>query len=356
MKNFTRLAASVVSCMVGLGAFAQYDLAVTSVSTVATSSGQIAPNTPILLSIGIENMGIDIPENTTFSVIGLNGLDTVSVNNSWTFVNGDYPTGGTGFVETNYFTLPAAPPNVSLCGVVIIHIPDDDSLNNFICEAFTVSSSANTDLEASALFINAPSDLDGFDIDNGKEEPDPITDVNIEFTNVGNTIFPSGFGIPYEYSFEGATAGALGTLVDTLGPGSTTVRPSVNPNFIVDAEVGTYYMCGYTTLGDADLSNDTLCVSFDLVDKYVPPPPIGIEEDKFAESIKVFNVGKNVWINNLTSPVDVTITDASGKMIANESLNSDGNISLEKSAAGVYIVRTRNTENGATTMSKLAIQ
>jgi hypothetical protein len=355
MKNFTRFAASIVGCFVGLGAFAQYDLAVTSLSTVATSSGQIAPNTQILMSIGIENIGIDIPENTTFSVIGLNGTDTVSVNNDWTFVNGDYPTGGTGFVETNFFTLPAAPPNASLCGVVIINLLDDDSTNNIICEAFTVSSSANTDLEASALNINNPTGLDGFDIDNGNEEPDNITDVNIEFTNVGNTIFPAGFGIPYEYSFEGFTTGAVGTLTDTLGPGGTTVRPSVNPDFAIDAEVGTYKMCGYTTLGDADLSNDTLCVSFSFIDKYIPPPPIGIEEDKIAESIRVFNVGKNIWFNNLSTPIDVTITDASGKVVASEAIINDGNISLDKSAAGVYIVRTRNTENGATTMSKLAI-
>jgi hypothetical protein len=355
MKNFTRFAASIVGCFVGLGAFAQYDLAVTSLSTVATSSGQIAPNTQILMSIGIENIGIDIPENTKFSVIGLNGTDTVSVNNDWTFVNGDYPTGGTGFVETNFFTLPAAPPNASLCGVVIINLLDDDSTNNIICEAFTVSSSANTDLEASALNINNTTGLEGFDIYNGNEEPDNITDVNIEFTNVGNTIFPAGFGIPYEYSFEGFTTGAVGTLTDTLGPGGTTVRPSVNPDFAIDAEVGTYKMCGYTTLGDADLSNDTLCVSFSFIDKYIPPPPIGIEEDKIAESIRVFNVGKNIWFNNLSTPIDVTITDASGKVVASEAIINDGNISLDKSAAGVYIVRTRNTENGATTMSKLAI-
>lgn len=355
MKNFTRIAASIVGCFIGLGAIAQYDVAVTSVSTVATSSGEVAPNTQLILSIGIENIGIDIPENTTFSVIGLNGTDTVSVNNDWTFVNGDYPTGTTGFVETNFFTLPAAPPNVSLCGVVIIHIPDDDSTNNITCESFTVSSSANTDLEASAVNINTPSGLDGFDIDNGNEEPDPITDVNIEFTNVGNTIFPAGFGIPYEYSFEGATAGALGTLTDTLGPGGTTVRPSVDPSFMLEAEVGTYTMCGYTTLGDADLSNDTICTSFSFIDTYVPPPPIGIKEDKLAESVKVFNVGKNVWFNNLSTPIDVTITDAGGRVVASESMINNGSISLEKSAAGVYIVRTRNTENGATTMSKLAI-
>ena len=35
-------------------------------------------------------------------------------------------------------------------------------------------------------------------------------------------------------------------------------------------------------------------------------------------------------------------------------LEDGGNVSI-KSAAGVYIVRTRNTENGSTTMSKLAI-
>jgi hypothetical protein len=353
MKNSTRILSTMVLSAFSLASVAQYDLAVTGVATIATASNEIAPNVPILLSIGIENLGVDIPENTTFSVIALNGTDTVSVNHQWTFVNGDYPNGATGTVESNTFTLPAAPPNVQLCGVVIIHIPDVDSTNNFSCQAFTVSSSASTDIKAQSVSINAPSDLDGFDIDGGDADPDPITDVHIVFKNVGNTTFPAGYRIPYTYDYYGATAGFVGTLAEALAPDGETQRPSVDPSFTVETETGTFKMCGYSTLVDSDPSNDTICTSFTLVDTYVPPPPIGINEGPLS-GVKMFISGDAIMVHGVVAPTDVTVMDASGKLIVSEQVTKDGMVSLNNAPAGVYIIRSVNTTTGLSTMQKVA--
>lgn len=354
MKNSTRILSTMVLSAFSLASVAQFDLAVTGVATIATASNEISPNVPILLSIGIENIGADIPENTTFSVIALNGTDTISVNHQWTFVNGDYPNGATVTVESNPFTLPAAPPNVQLCGVVIIHIPDVDSSNNISCQGFTVSSSAVTDIKAQSVSINAPSDLDGFDLDGGSEDPDPITDVHIVFKNVGNTTFPAGYQIPYTYEYYGATSEFLGTLATALAPDEETQRPSVDPSFIVDSEVGTYKMCGYSTLADSDPSNDTVCTSFTIVDTYVPPPPIGINESPVS-ALKIFLVGNAIMVQGVVAPTDVTVMDASGKLIVSEQVTRDGMISLNNAPAGVYIIRSVNTVTGLSSMQKVAI-
>lgn len=353
MKIFTRSIYFLALSILCMPAVAQYDIAVTSVATVATSGGAVPPNSPIFLSIGIENVGADIPDQTTFNVVALNGTDTVAIGN-W-FFDGVYSTGATGFVQSAIFTLPAAPPNVSLCGVIILHIPDDDSTNNFMCEPYTVSTSANTDLKTTHVFINQPNDLDSFDIDGGDEDPDPITDVSIIFKNVGNTNIPAGFGIPYEYEFNGNLAAncCTGTITAELTPGDSTIRPSVDPGFTVPTEVGTYELCGRHTLDDNDPSNDELCVSFTLIDTYVPPPPVGIN-DQLQSDINIFYSNKQIWVKGVTAPLELTVTDAQGRVVVSERMIEDGNIQMHDAPAGVYIIRSVNTENGKSTMQKVS--
>lgn len=356
MKIFTRVALAVAMTLSASATMAQYDLAVTGIATVATSSGQIAPGIETLLTISIENLGADIPENTTFSVIALNGTDTISVNHDWTFVNGDYPNGATGTVESNYFTLPAAPPNISLCGVVIIHIPDTDSANNFSCSNYTMSTGATPDITAQVVNINEPTDLDGFDIYGGDEDPDPITDVNIAFVNSGNTIFPAGYGITYGFTFDGTdNNNFLGTLTEDLAPGDTSIRPSVDPDFTVPTEVGGFTLCGYFRGTDTDNSNDTACTGFTLIDTYVPPPPIGIEED-IAGAVKVFYANQSVWVRNVNTPLDVTVSDMQGRTVAQTSLIEDGSIPMDGVTSGVYFIQTANTATGKVTAKKFVVR
>lgn len=353
MKLFTRLCLVAALGTIANVSMAQYDLKVTSVTTVATSTGQVPPNTAMILSIGIENVGADIPDQTTFSVIALNGTDTISVNNNW-FFNGTYPNGTTGTVESNAFTLPAAPPNVTLCGAVVLHVPDSDSSNNYHCEPFVVSSSADPDIRALRVFINDPTDLDSFDIDNGDNEPDPITDVHVEFKNVGNCIYPAGFGIPYTYEFDGASEGYVGTLAEDMNPGDTTTRPSVDPSFDVPVEEGTWTMCVYTTLDNGNASNDTVCTSFTLIDTYVPPPPIGIEDGP-QSLVNVYAHNNVIMVKDVAQPLEISVIDAQGRVVHESLIESDRNIQLE-TAAGVYVVRTRNITDGKSTMQKVILQ
>ena len=359
MKNFTRFAASVACLLVGMSAFAQYDLEATELRTMSTTSNEVPPNIPLTLTLIFENTGTtDVPDQSAALLVFLNGLDTLQVVNG--VFNGAMTVGATYSFNSDPITLPAAPPNVNLCGFVLLDtaLGEVDTSNNLICDQFQVSSSAIVDLSAVGISVNSPNDLDGFDVDNGNEEPDNITDMHSTYKNEGNVTFPAGFIIPYVYEFDGnPTAIFQGNLVADLAPGDSIQRPSVDPGFEIPAEKGDYEVCVYTVYGDADLSNDTICWGWSMIDAYLPPPPIGIEEENgFQADLNVYNLAKAVWIMNISEPTSVTITDMNGRIIANEQMINDCSINLETAAAGVYIVRTLNNTTGAASMHKVSVQ
>ena len=57
MKNFTRLVSLVLMGFVGLTATAQYDLEATELRTMSTTSNEVPPNIPLILTLVFENTG-----------------------------------------------------------------------------------------------------------------------------------------------------------------------------------------------------------------------------------------------------------------------------------------------------------
>lgn len=342
---------------VGLTASAQYDLEATELRTMSTTSNQVPPNVPLILTLVFENTGTaDVPDQSTALLVFLNGNDTLQTVLG-TF-NGAMAQGASYSFNSDPVTLPATPPLVAFCGFVILDVlGETDSTNNLVCDSFQVSSSAVVDLKAVGLSVNAPNDLEGFDVDDGDEQPDPITDVHSVWQNAGNVTFPAGFVIPYVYEFDGnQTLIFQGTLQADLPPGDSSTRPAVDPSFTVPAEEGNYEICVYNVYGDNDLSNDTICWSWTMIDTYIPPPPVGLEENTIKADLNVFQVNKTLWIKNVSGDLDISVTDMNGRIVASKHLFEDGSISLETSAAGVYVIRSLNKETGATSMHKVSIQ
>ena len=358
MKNFTRLVSLVLMGFVGLTATAQYDLEATELRTMSTTSNEVPPNIPLILTLVFENTGTaDIPDQSTALLVFLNGNDTLQTVLG-TF-NGAMAQGASYTFNSNPVTLPAAPTNVSLCGFVLLDstFGETDTTNNLVCQAFQVSSSAIVDLKAVGMSVNVPNDLEGFDVDDGDEQPDDITDVHSVWKNNGNVTFPAGFVIPYVYEFDGnQTLIFQGTLAADMAPGDSSTRPAVDPSFSVPAEEGNYEICVYTVYGDNDLSNDTICWGWTMIDTYIPPPPVGLEENTLKADLNVYQVNKTIWIKNVSRNIDVTVTDMNGRVVASKHMSEDGSISLETSAAGVYVIRSSNKETGSISMHKVSIQ
>ena len=150
---------------IGFSASAQYDLEAIELRTMSTTNGEVPPNVPLILTLVFENTGTqDIPDQSTARLLFINGLDTFQ-DIIGTF-NGAMPVGAQISFNSDPVTLPAAPPIANLCGFILMDSTwaETDSTNNLVCETLQVSSSAVVDLKAQRVIVNAPNDLDGFDL------------------------------------------------------------------------------------------------------------------------------------------------------------------------------------------------
>ncbi len=341
---------------IGFSASAQYDLEAIELRTMSTTNGEVPPNVPLILTLVFENTGTqDIPDQSTARLLFINGLDTFQ-DIIGTF-NGAMPVGAQISFNSDPVTLPAAPPIANLCGFILMDSTwaETDSTNNLVCETLQVSSSAVVDLKAQRVIVNAPNDLDGFDIDNGDEDPNPITDVQAVFTNEGNVIFPAGFVIPYTYSFDGLEESYFGTLATDLAPGDSTIRPSVDPSFNVPTEAGDFEICVTMNYNDSEAGNNETCWEWTMIDSYVPPPPFGVEEG-MNSNLKIYSNAGNIQVTGIIEPINLTVMDMSGKIVANNDMQTDGILFMTQAAKGVYMIQATNMVSGDVSTHKLSLQ
>lgn len=349
MKTFTRLFSIIAIAGYSTFASAQIDLSVTGLSTVATATGQVPPATPISMLLSFENAGSgDIPDQTPAIIFFLNGIDTIETNS--VFFNGAFPAGAATSFPSDKFTVPGTPVNISLCGgIVLPTLGETDSTNNVLCLPFTVSTSAQVDLKANSVTIVEPTNLDGFDIDNGNNTVPDITSMTATFENVGNVVYPAGYAISYRLGLDGDTLNVSGTLSAALEPGGTTTRQITNTAIIpaVPQDSGTYQYCVIINENDENPANDKACGTFTIVDAFDTSNPdnwpLGIEESA-KNGVRAFSANGKLNVIGVNDETYVQITDMSGKIISAETIRKNSTFSVN-GASGVYIVTTKDAEN-----------
>ncbi len=128
---------------------------------------------------------------------------------------------------------------------------------------------------------------------------------------------------------------------------NTAIIPAL-PN-----EVGSYTMCVSLVGSDDEPNNDETCFGFTLVDLYIPPPPVGVEET-MNESYVVAFTNDFISVSNVTSGLNASIVDLNGRVIATEAINTDKKIDLSTLTSGVYFLQTSNTATGEVKMNKFS--
>jgi hypothetical protein len=358
MKTFTRLFNLFICAAIANTAFAQTDLSVTGLTTLATATGQISPSSPTFLRLEFENSGVDvIPSGATALVFFLNGTDTIQTING--VFDGNIAVGGVVTATSDPFTLPPTPANITLCaGIIMTSVAETDSTNNLICLPFTVSTAAQVDLKANSLSIVAPTNIDGFNIDNGQNDVPKFTELSAEFENAGNVIYPVGYQIAYKIGLAGDSINVIGTLASELLPGGTTTRTINNPALIpaMPQDSGTYDICVVIKEDDENSANDKACASFTIVDAFdVNNPdnwPLGIENTTDA-GVQVFVSNGKLNVAGVQGSTTIQVTDISGKVVANETINRDSSLTIN-SVTGVYIVTTKDA-NGNVEITKVVL-
>ncbi|HAW20017.1 MAG TPA: hypothetical protein DCX14_07540 [Flavobacteriales bacterium] len=359
MKNFTRLVAVFAMSALGLGLNAQTDLQLNSFAISSASGNQVPPGHVTTVSYTIQNTGsVTIATGTVFIRTVSKGTTPVVGPDAIT-LGGDIAPGDsvTFTASGTYAFTESAFENICVSTVLDTSITETDTTNNLLCKNITISSSIEADIAIINTTIVAPNDLDGHDLDNGSEDAPDIEEISFQMINKGDISYIGSQSFAIEVYIDNdviaavASPGAMnnGDTSAVLGTTEATLIP------VTPQEEGTYELCVRYAGGDANSENDTDCESFTLVDLYIPPPPVGIEENT-ANELNIYNSNKTIWVKNVSGNTTVTVIDVNGRLIASERMFEDGSISMETASAGVYVIRSSNEETGATSMHKVSIQ
>jgi hypothetical protein len=357
MKHFTRLFFLSLIALSSFNLQAQsYDLAVTEIAiTPATATGNVPVNTNLFILATLTNAGTSIiPDQSTFDMHFIVDGDTLESINY--IFNGALNPGASALTNSSGFELTNPVPTDFCAAAIFTTLTDPNLTNNFSCEInVNVGTSANVDLSADSVAIVAPSNIDGFDVDNGTETVPAMTELLAVFTNNGNVEYLAGYPISYRIVLGSQDLGVSGTLQEDLLPGGSTTRNITNLAIIPNSpqEVGTYNLCVIVNEDDANSNNDTACVAFSIIDTYIPPEPVGVAEVN-TNGYNVTFTNDFITVSNVNSNLNASIIDMNGRVIATEMIVEDMRISTSEITSGIYFLQTVNEKTGEVKMNKFS--
>ena len=357
MKHFTRLFFLSILVVSSYAVNAQtYDLAVTEMSvTPSTSTGNVPVNANLYILATVSNVGTTIiPDQAQFDMHFIVDNDTLE-SITYTF-QGAFNPGATGVTNSSAFVLTNPVPTDFCAAAIFTTLVDPVLTNNFMCETnVSVGTAANVDLSADSVAIVAPTNIDGFDVNNGTETVPAMTELLAVFTNNGNVEYIAGYPISYSITLGAQLFNVTGTLQAPMAPGESTIRNITNAAIIPNSpqEVGTYDLCVIVNENDANSNNDTSCLAFSIVDNYIPPAPIGVAEVNINEYNVIFT-NDFITVSNVNSNLNASIIDMNGRVIATEMIVEDMRISTSEITSGIYFLQTVNEKTGEVKMNKFS--
>ena len=357
MKYFTRLFFLPILIISSSSVMAQtYDLTVTEIAiTPSTSSGNVPVNANLYILATLSNVGTTIiPDQAQFDMHFIVDNDTLE-SILYTF-QGAFNPGATGVTSSSVFVLTNPVPTDICAAAIFTTLVDPVLTNNFMCETnVSVGTVANVDLSADSVAIVAPTNIDGFDVDNGTQTVPDMTELLAVFTNNGNVEYIAGYPISYSIFLGTQQFNVTGTLQAPMAPGESTIRNITNATIIPNSpqEVGTYDLCVVVTENDANSSNDTSCLAFSIVDDYIPPAPVGVTEVNTNEYNVIFT-NNFITVSNVNSNLNASIIDMNGRVIATEMIVEDMRFSTSEITSGIYFLQTVNEKTGEVKMKKFS--
>jgi len=232
----------------------------------------------------------------------------------------------------------------------------NDTLNNY----YIVNGSTNNDWITASVAVINPSNLDGFDIDNGTNIPPALSQVDITFVNNSEISFVKNS--PFDYSISMGAETYLVTAHLSAGAvsyGDTVVRIITNQAILpaLPDSVGDYSLCATVLMpNDLENSNDEACFEFTIVDNFDPTDPINWPQGIGETELSIFNVNAAkgaLEISGIQQPTRVRISDINGRLLLEQSLNNDGSIAFD-APMGIYVIHLSDNRTAET--AKLLIQ
>lgn len=230
-------------------------------------------------------------------------------------------------------------------GIVIVYGDSGMNIDTTILP-YRTSTTVYNDWIGSDIDIMSPSNLNGFNLDNGTNIPPPISEVEVLLTNTGAVTYLQYTPIQYRVYMGGEDYSIEGILEDgDVGLGESTTRSVTNQALLPSTPnaVGTYTLCMAVDINsDNNNGNDESCTDFTIVDNYDPTDPNNwphaVEETPVIEAT-VRASGTNVLIENITEPIQTTLIDLSGKVIRSETFARDTRVDMSSYASGLYFVK-----------------
>jgi len=351
MKKLLLSALTAMACVFGLTAQAQLDLACTNYY-VSAAGTTVPPGHNSNVTFVVENTGANPIPSGTGVVISVFRSATLMVGPDTLYFNGALNAGDSASGSVGPLTFDASIPSQNICVTAYLVGGETDSTNNQKCRLYSVSSTVESDLACDELTIDDPTDLDNFDIDNGDNTVPNIEEMTLKIKNTGDVSFVNET-INFVISLDGTDLNAVATLSIASGD---SLDLTINNAAVIPTspqEEGYYEACVAIVAFDDNINNDTACAGFTIIDTYIPPPPIGIEE--LNNNFAMYTLGNKLVLEGVADDMYLVMSDVQGRQVADYTIIEDKTIDLGHLPSGVYVVSSRNTATGDMETQKFVI-
>ncbi|MEZ4722634.1 MAG: T9SS type A sorting domain-containing protein [Flavobacteriales bacterium] len=343
-KIFTLFLAQVFIVSLGL---AQSDLSITDIRFSSDNSNQIPGGIQTTFSVTLLNNGpLTLATGDTTHISVVYGIEFHTMEYILTTDLDSGETMTLNFGESHRVTFDASIDTITVSASISCN-QDPNSVNDLLAEEFYIQTSINNDWKSKGITIVSPSNLNGFDIDNGTNIPPPLTEINVELNNNGTVTYLQGSIIEYQIFINDDIRSLEGVIKDSdVEPGQSTVRVITNqaklPAIPIDT-AGAFQLCAKTMAASDNVSsNDASCLIFTMVDNYDPNDPInwpqGTDERALSNS-DIYAADGSIVIKTTASDYSFSLFDLSGKLVMSDRFTRDTKVNVKSFNSGVYFIR-----------------
>jgi len=359
MKLFALPFALVISALLFSSASSaqQVDLVVSDI-LVSSAGENVPPGITTTLAIIVTNVDSTIVEagDTIHVSMGL-GSFTVHDMIELSIPLGPGASTYLNFGVGNRYTFSTSADTIQAWGSVS-YINDSIDSNDVLLDTFYTGLTAiSNDWECTNVDVITPSNLDGFDIDNGTNQPPALSNVSVTFENMGSVYYLEGTQFKYAIYSE-VDASVLTVDVElNLSPGNAMTRYVTNQSVLpaLPDSVGNYSLCAYA-LAELSAQLDG-CYEYELVDNYDPNDPKnwpwGIE-DLSSSFYNVYQNSEQLIITDFDGSIQAALIDINGRQVVTSSGQSQVDFTTSSLSSGIYILEV-NSDREETNRSRVFI-
>ncbi len=324
----------------------QVDLVVSGLHITSDTNNLIPGGVVSSAAISIQNIDSTIVESgdTIHFSMGING----TIYTGMEVLTSDLGPGEElyyNFGDSNLYSF-SDTGGIHLVYGAVMYTNDTVGFNDLLIDTFQTTVFVSNDWSSDSFEIVLPSNLDGFDIDNGTNVPPNVSEAEITFRNNGAVTYLQYSSFKYRIYLGNESMNVIANLYQgDIAPGETNVRNVTNQALFpsIPNSVGTYQICAEVT--EPISAGASGCFGFEIIDTWDPTDPdnwphglSSMDRDHYS----FVNSTDRMFFRDVTEPLDVWVFNLNGTRVHQFSISSDSEISTCGLSSGIYFLEVHS--------------